>query len=55
MTLAEFHEIVRNLWSVWLMVLFLGIVAWAYWPTRKRRSEMHDHAQIPFRDGIESK
>lgn len=30
------------------MLLFLGIVAWAYWPTRKRK--LQEHGQIPLRD-----
>ena len=42
------YDVLRPLWVVWLMLIFLGIVAWAYWPTRK--SEMDDHAQIPFRE-----
>jgi cytochrome c oxidase cbb3-type subunit 4 len=36
------------LWPLWLMILFLGIVAWAYWPRRKARFEKD--AQIPLRD-----
>ena len=43
-----FYEVLRSLWVVWLMALFIGIVAWVYWPKRKR--EMEDHAQIPLRD-----
>jgi len=38
----------RNLWVVWLMLVFLGIVAWAYWPSR-RKTLAHD-AGIPLRD-----
>ena len=30
------------------MILFVGIVAWVYWPSR--RTEMDDNARIPFRD-----
>jgi cytochrome c oxidase cbb3-type subunit 4 len=36
------------LWPLWLMILFLGIVAWAYWPKRKARLEKD--AQIPLRE-----
>ena len=36
----------RPYWVVWLMGLFLAIVAWALWP--KRKAEMERHARIPF-------
>ena len=39
------------LWPLWLMILFLGIVAWAFWPKRKARFEKD--AQIPLRDDDE--
>jgi len=45
-----FYEFFRQLWVVWLMLLFIGIVTWAYWPTKKRKRDMRDHADIPFRD-----
>ncbi|MEM7021902.1 MAG: cbb3-type cytochrome c oxidase subunit 3 [Pseudomonadota bacterium] len=35
-------------WPLWLMILFLAIVGWAYWPKRKARFE--EDAQIPLRD-----
>ncbi len=38
----------RSFWLLWLMLLFLGIVAWAYWPTRKRK--LQEYGQIPLRD-----
>ena len=44
-TLVEFG---RSLWVLWLMAIFLGIVAWVMWP--KRRREMREHAQIPLKD-----
>ena len=31
-----------------LMALFVGIVIWVFWPSRRR--EMEDNARIPFRD-----
>ena len=36
------------IWSVWFMLVFVGIVAWALWPCNRRRLE--DHGRIPFRD-----
>jgi cytochrome c oxidase cbb3-type subunit 4 len=43
-----FVETLRSLWVVWLMALFVGIVAWVYWP--KRKGEMEEHGRIPLRD-----
>jgi cytochrome c oxidase cbb3-type subunit 4 len=45
-----FYETVRSLWVVWLMIIFVGIVAWAFWPSRRQQRKMDDHAQIPLRD-----
>jgi cytochrome c oxidase cbb3-type subunit 4 len=41
-------SVLKQFWVIWLMVLFAGIVAWVYWPSRRR--EMDDNARIPFRD-----
>lgn len=38
----------RSLWVVWLMLIFLGIVFWAFRPRNKRRFE--SHGMIPFRE-----
>lgn len=48
MDLAELYETVRSLWVVWLMLLFLGIVFWAFRPKNKKRFE--EDARIPFKD-----
>jgi cytochrome c oxidase cbb3-type subunit 4 len=41
-------ELARSVWGLWLMLVFLGIVAWTMWPSRKKKLE--DQAKIPFRD-----
>ncbi|MDX1423153.1 MAG: cbb3-type cytochrome c oxidase subunit 3 [Kiloniellales bacterium] len=46
-----FYESLRSLWVVWLIALFVGIVAWVYWPKRKR--EMEEHGRIPLKDDDE--
>ena len=51
MSLAELSALARSLWVVWLMVLFLGIVAWAFWPKNKDR--FRGYAEIPFKDDEE--
>lgn len=48
MSSEEIYALARSLWLVWLMLLFVGIVAWAYWPKRKRKLE--EHGRIPLRD-----
>jgi cbb3-type cytochrome oxidase subunit 3 len=37
-------------WQVLLFVIFIAIVTWSYWPSKKRSEEMRDHADIPLRD-----
>lgn len=54
MTLIELSRMATHYWSLWLMALFLGIVVWAFWPSRRRSKEMHDHAMIPFREDEDS-
>ena len=46
--MAELLPIFKQFWVIWSMALFVGIVAWAMWPSR--RQEMDDDARIPFRD-----
>ena len=48
--MLELGQLLRDIWGVCLMVVFLGIVAWAYWPGRRRRQQMRDYADIPFRN-----
>lgn len=48
MSIAEIAEFARQLWVVWLMAMFIGIAAWAFWPSRRKRLE--EAARIPLRD-----
>ncbi len=48
--LMELSEIARAWWGIWLMILFVGIIAWTMWPSRKRSEDMSDAAMIPFRE-----
>ena len=41
------YEWFRVLWVVWFMALFIGIIAYVYWPGRKDRFEAR--GLIPFR------
>ncbi len=53
MNFAEIFEVLRSLWVVWLMLIFLGIVAWAFWPRNKQRLEAH--GRIPLEDDLEDR
>lgn len=48
--MGDWYTVFRELWVLWLMAIFLGIVAWALWPTRKRQEQMEHHRNIPLRD-----
>ncbi|MEM1399774.1 MAG: cbb3-type cytochrome c oxidase subunit 3 [Pseudomonadota bacterium] len=41
-------ETLRQLWVLWLMALFVGIVLWALWPSNKSKLERYGH--IPLND-----
>jgi cbb3-type cytochrome oxidase subunit 3 len=53
MALEDMVALARALWPAWLMLLFLGIVAWVFRPKAKRGLEAH--ADIPLRDGDEER
>lgn len=42
------YEFVRSLWVVWLVLLFVGIVAYALWPGNRRK--FREAARIPLED-----
>lgn len=48
MDLLEFYPWLRSLWVVWFMALFIGVVAWTFWPRRK--AELERHGRIPLND-----
>jgi cytochrome c oxidase cbb3-type subunit 4 len=51
-TLNELSAFFRQFWGLWLMILFLGVIAWAYRP--KNKSRFDDDAMIPLRDEDEN-
>ena len=53
MTLDSVYDFFRSLWVVWLMAIFLAIVAWAFWP--KRKQELEAHGRIPLDDDKEDR
>ncbi|MEX0760354.1 MAG: cbb3-type cytochrome c oxidase subunit 3 [Tistlia sp.] len=50
--MEELGSFLRSFWVVWLMAIFVGIVLWVYWPSRRRKRRMQDHAHIPLRDEL---
>ena len=48
MDLLALYGVLRPLWVVWFMLLFVGIVWWAF--AKRRRQRLQDHALIPFRE-----
>lgn len=51
--LLELSLMARAWWGLWLMTLFLGIVVWALWPSRRRGEDMREASMIPFREDSE--
>ncbi|MEO5336943.1 MAG: cbb3-type cytochrome c oxidase subunit 3 [Magnetospirillum sp. WYHS-4] len=48
MTLQEIYLWAREAWVVWMMLLFSGIIFWAFRPKNKDRFERN--GLIPFKD-----
>ena len=48
MVLEDVVHLAKQFWVVWLMIIFVGLIYWAYRPKNKTRFE--DHGNIPFRD-----
>jgi cbb3-type cytochrome oxidase subunit 3 len=46
--MAEFYAVIKSLWVVWLMGVFIAIGLWAYWPSNKQRFQAH--GRIPLDD-----
>jgi cytochrome c oxidase cbb3-type subunit IV len=44
---VSLYPLLRSLWVVWFMALFIGILAWALWPSR--RGKFEELGRIPLR------
>ncbi|MCW5749061.1 MAG: cbb3-type cytochrome c oxidase subunit 3 [Alphaproteobacteria bacterium] len=38
----------KSLWTVWFFLIFVGVVAWTMWPSRRR--ELESQGRIPLQD-----
>jgi len=41
--------LLQSIWSIVILITFLGIVVWAY--SSKRKTDFDEAAQLPFDDG----
>ena len=48
MSMEAVGEFARLIWGPWLMIVFVGIVAWAFWP--KNKQKMEQYGRIPLDD-----
>jgi cytochrome c oxidase cbb3-type subunit 4 len=51
MDFATVFDFLQTFWVVWLMLLFVGICLWAYWPGR--RKQLETYGRIPLDDDEE--
>jgi len=43
-------ELANAGWNLWLLILFVIVVAYALWPSKRRQKQMDAAARIPFED-----
>jgi cbb3-type cytochrome oxidase subunit 3 len=48
--MIELAEALYPVWVVLFMGIFVGIALWAFWPSKRQKKRMQDHAEIPFRN-----
>jgi cytochrome c oxidase cbb3-type subunit 4 len=47
-TLLEHYPWLKSLWTLWFCLLFIGLIGWTMWPSRRARWAELGH--IPLRD-----
>lgn len=53
MTIETVVQFFRSLWVIWVMLIFCGIVLWAYWP--KNKAKIEAMGMIPLKDDDEER
>jgi cytochrome c oxidase cbb3-type subunit 4 len=48
--MLELAEALYPVWVTLFMGIFIAIAVWAFWPSRRQKRRMQDHAEIPFRE-----
>ena len=51
MSLHDIYQFAAQLWVVWLVLLFVGIIVWVYLP--RNRNRLNAMADLPLRDDEE--
>ena len=46
--LIEHYPWLKTLWTIWFFLLFVGVILWTLWPSRRAR--WNELSQIPLRD-----
>jgi cbb3-type cytochrome oxidase subunit 3 len=41
---------IQTWWSVVLLIVFVAMIAWAFWPRQSHKRKLEGHGQIPLRD-----
>ncbi|HEX6956673.1 MAG TPA: cbb3-type cytochrome c oxidase subunit 3 [Ferrovibrio sp.] len=47
--LIQHYPWLRSLWTVWFFLLFVGVITWVMWPSR--RQQWRKLGNIPLHDG----
>lgn len=50
--LLEHYPWLKSLWTAWFFLLFVGVVTWTLWPSRRAR--WAELGQIPLREEAEA-
>ncbi|MBC6441496.1 MAG: cbb3-type cytochrome c oxidase subunit 3 [Rhodospirillales bacterium] len=53
MSIEGIYGYIRQLWVVWLVLLFAGLMIWVFLP--RNRERFRDCANLPFKDDTEER
>ena len=53
MFVAFVDNVLRPFWVLWVIMIFTGVVFYAYWP--KNKSRLEEYGNIPLRDDNEER
>lgn len=47
--MQQLVDLAGSIWGLWLMLVFIAICVWVFWPSRK--ADLERHGRIPLEDG----
>jgi cbb3-type cytochrome oxidase subunit 3 len=50
--MKEVADMLYPVWVVLFMTIIIAIAVWAFWPSKRQKQRMQDHAEIPFRNDV---